>query len=208
MNHSSLRGKLLQGVAALALCLAGLDAGAAVYTTTLSGANEAPPNASPGTGTAVVDFDIATHTLTLDVAFAGLLEGTTAAHIHCCTAIAETGTAGVATQVPTFVDFPLGVTSGSYRRVFDTSLAATWNAGFITANGGTTAGAEAALLAGLDTGRAYLNLHTSFAPAGEIRGFLEPVPEPAEVALLAVGAPLVLLAAQRRRRGGAQAAGR
>jgi hypothetical protein len=42
----------------------------------------------------------------------------TAAHIHCC---APLGTnAGVATTVPTFLGFPLGVTSGTYSsQVFD-----------------------------------------------------------------------------------------
>jgi hypothetical protein len=42
----------------------------------------------------------------------------------------------------------------------------------VTANGGTTAGAEAALLAGLEAGQAYLNIHTTMFPGGEIRGFL------------------------------------
>jgi hypothetical protein len=49
------------------------------------------------------------------------------------------------------------------------------------------AGAEAALALGLAEGKAYLNIHTSFAPGGEIRGFLNEVPEPASLALLGVG---------------------
>ena len=54
--------------------------------------------------------------------------------------------------------------------------ASSYNPAFVTANGGTVAGAEAALLAGLHAGTAYLNIHTSMVPAGEIRGFLVEVP--------------------------------
>ncbi|HEX8603026.1 MAG TPA: CHRD domain-containing protein [Pseudoduganella sp.] len=189
----------IRALATIALGMASLSANATVYTASLSGAVEAPPNASPGTGTVTVDFDLAAHTMTVDVTFSGLLAGTTAAHIHCCTAVPGTGTAGVATELPTFTGFPLGVTSGTYSHTFDTSLAATWNPNFVdTFGGGTIAGAESAFIAGLDSGSAYLNLHTTFAPGGEIRGFLQPVPEPATFALLALGAPVVLVAARRR----------
>ena len=54
------------------------------------------------------------------------------------------------------------------------SLTATYNAPFVTANGGTAAGAEAALLAGIAAGKAYFNVHTQSVPGGEIRGFLQP----------------------------------
>ena len=46
-------------------------------------------------------------------------------------------------------------------------------------------------------GRAYLNIHTSTNPGGEIRSFLEPVPEPATTGLIAIG--LFALVALRRR---------
>src|SRR5437879_1609720 len=88
-------------------------------TGTLTGPAESPPNASPGTGTTVVTYDAATHLLTVNVTFSGLLSTTTASHIHCCTTTANSGTAAVATQVPTFVGFPLGVTSGTYSNSFD-----------------------------------------------------------------------------------------
>ncbi len=143
---------------------------AARYTTILSGANENPANGSPGTGTAFVDLDTATHVLRVNAAFSALTGTTTASHIHCC--VAAPGNGGVATQTPTFVGFPLGVTSGTYDQSFDTTLPGTWNAAFITANGGTPAGAEAALAAGLAAGQAYLNIHSTTFPGGEIRGFL------------------------------------
>ena len=47
-----------------------------------------------------------------------------------------------------------------------------YNPSFVTANGGTAASAEAVLFAGLQAGQAYLNVHTSANPGGEIRGFL------------------------------------
>ena len=85
------------------------------------------------------------------------------------------------------------MTSGTYDSTFDTSLAATWNASYITANGGTPLGAEAALAAGLAAGKAYLNIHTTAFPGGEIRGFLQPVPEPTGFVLAAVGCGCILL---------------
>jgi CHRD domain len=81
----------------------------------------------------------------------------------------------VATTTPTFAGFPLGVTAGTYHIILDLTLATSWNAAFIAANGGTTAGAEAALAAGLNAGNTYLNIHTNVFPGGEIRGFLIPV---------------------------------
>jgi hypothetical protein len=132
------------------------------------------------------------------VTFTGLLGTTTASHIHCCTTIPFVSTAGIATVTPTFTGFPLGVTSGSYTSpVFDLSTAAGWNAAFITANGGTPASAEAALLAGLNSGEAYLNIHTTVVPGGEIRGFLQ-APEPATLAL--IGSGLLGLGSVRRQR--------
>lgn len=163
------------------------------YTASLNGANEAPPNSSTGSGTATVTYDDVAHTLRVQAGFGGLQGTVTAAHIHCCTAVQSLGTAGVASQTPTFVGFPTG-TGGFYDATFDLTLASSWNATFITNNGGTTASAEAALAAGLAQYKAYLNIHTTVFPGGEIRGFL--VPEPASALLLL--APLAALAIRRR----------
>jgi CHRD domain/PEP-CTERM motif len=157
------------------------------YDAFLSGPSESPPNASPGTGFATVDYDDAAHTLHVNVSFSGLLGTTTASHIHSATASPGTGTAGVATTTPYFAGFPIGVTSGTYDNTLDLTMASSWNPSYVTAHGGTNAGAEAALAAGMAAGEAYLNIHTTVVPGGEIRGFLTAVPEPASFGLAAAG---------------------
>jgi hypothetical protein len=144
------------------------------YFNDLTGPAESPPNASPATGTTTVAYTASTHMLQVDVTFSGLVGTTTASHIHCCTAVAGTSTAGVATQTPTFSGFPLGVTSGTYSQTFDLTLASSFNPAFVTANGSSVAAAEAALVAGMANGKAYLNIHSSVFGGGEIRGFLLP----------------------------------
>jgi len=170
-----------------------------VYNATLNGPNESPPNASPGTGTATVTIDDVLNTMRVQVSFSGLTSGTTASHIHAATPTPFTGTAGVATTTPTFPGFPLGVTAGTYDNLFDLLAASTYNSAFVTANGGTTASAEAALLAAIAQGRAYLNIHTSNFTGGEIRGFLVAVPEPASWALMLLGFGATGIALRRRR---------
>lgn len=147
------------------------------YQAVLNGSSESPPNASPGTGFATVIFDDVANTMRVEVTFSGLLGNTTASHIHAATAVPGTGTAGVATTVPTFTGFPTGVTSGTYDHTFDLTLASSYNPAYVTANGGTIASAQAALGAALAQGRSYLNIHTTMVPGGEIRGFLQAVPE-------------------------------
>lgn len=187
------------GVALGCAALAGpVSAVQVVYVATLSGPAEFAPNSSPGIGTAqvMVDFDLLT--MHVEASFSGLLGNVTASHIHCCTAAPNTGAIGVATVTPTFTGFPSGVTSGSYDHTFDMTLAASYNAPFLTAQGGTTAGAFAALVAGMNNSTSYFNIHSSQFPGGEIRGFLAPIPEPQTYALMLLGLAAVGAASRRR----------
>ena len=185
-------------LSAIFLTGSSLSASVITYFANLNGPSESPTNASPGIGFALITVDDIVNTLRVQVSFSGLLGTTTASHIHSPTPSPFTGTAGVATTTPTFANFPLGVTSGTYDNTLNLTLASSYNPAFVTANGGTPASAEAALLAGIAAGEAYLNIHSSVFGGGEIRGFLIAVPEPATLGL--VGLALVGLLAFGRKR--------
>ena len=183
-----------------AILISGLmtaNASVFMYSVSMNGLNEAPPNASPGTGGGVIAYDDVARTLSINVNFTGLLGNTTAAHIHGPTASPFTGTAGVVLTPGTLPGFPLGVTSGTYATVLDLSLSSTYPAAYITANGGTTIGAETAITGAMAAGRTYFNIHSTVVPGGEIRGFLTAVPEPSSLAMLGLGA--MALAARSRK---------
>ena len=194
---------VLSPIVAVALMLAATATATPItYVATLSGAAEIPRNDSPGTGSVTAIFDFDAHTLDLHVTFSDLTSGTTAAHIHAPTLAPNSGKAGVATQVPFFDGFPIGVTSGTYIHSFDTLDASFYNPAFLTANGGTPELAEAVLAQALDQHKAYFNIHTENFPGGEIRGFLRPLSVPdASSTMLCLGTGPIGLEMFRRKFG-------
>ncbi|HYM35369.1 MAG TPA: CHRD domain-containing protein, partial [Steroidobacteraceae bacterium] len=166
----------------LALQAAPANASIINYTATLSGGGENPPNGSPATGFALVTLNDVTDLLTVNETFSGLTAPASAAHIHCC---AGPGTnAGV---VLNFVGqgFPVGSTSGSFTHTFNltTDLIGISLSAFLT---------------NLDLGTAYANIHDANFPAGEIRGQLTRVPEPATLLIFCLGVGLLGLVRRKQ----------
>lgn len=157
---------------------------AQIYYVNLLGSNEFPANTSPGTGKAIISFS--GNNMRVQVTYSGLVpqtaagapSGTTASHIHTSathpplTLLANTG---VATTLPTFPGFPQGL-GGTYDQTFDMTLASSYNPAYVTNNGGTPAEAFLRFKTQVAEGRAYLNIHSTAFPGGEIRGYLIPCP--------------------------------
>ena len=193
MKYRSLVAGLLFAVVALPA------AAQSVYTAVLTGSAEEPSNESPATGSATVTIDMTANTMRVQETFSGLLAANTASHIHCCTAVPLSGNVGVATTTPTFTDFPTGETSGSYDHTFNMADESSYSSAFLAANGGSPLTAFDTLVAGLNSGSAYANIHSTMFMNGEIRGFLTLVPEPESYAMLLAGLGIISILARRRR---------
>src|SRR5438045_2665474 len=113
--------------------LAGAPAAQAdlIFTATMTGSQETPPNASTATGSALVTLLSDNTHLVVHETFSGLIGGNASgAHIHCC---APPGVA-VAIAIP----FPIppfpAATSGVFDQTFDLSLADTYTDAFVIAH--------------------------------------------------------------------------
>lgn len=182
-------------LAASTLVAATSQAAPVYYRAVASGPAENIPNGSPGSS--VSSFEIDDLTLRAEVPFRDLSSPTISAHIHCCTVDAFRGVAPVA--IP-FLDFPLQVTAGMYSAAFDLGDPAVYDPDFLAANGGTPQLASGALINAFNGNQAYVNIHSTAYPGGEIRGFAvaAPIPEPATWAMMGLGLGMLALLAQRR----------
>lgn len=132
-----------------------------MFTTSLDSAQAGIAGSTgTGSGTLILNPD---NTVSYDINFSGLTGTTTMAHIH---GPAAPGVGAGVVQGLTFTS-GLGETSGQLM--------------------GTTAALTAQQVTDMFNELHYVNIHTSFAGGGEIRGQILLVPEPSSLALAALG---------------------
>jgi hypothetical protein len=171
-----------------------------LFTATLTGSQENPPNASTATGTASFVLNDAQTALSFEATIFGLdfttmqtpgtADNLVAAHIHAGPAGGIGSNAGV---VWGFFGMPFNdnivpnVVVTPFANVVGGTVIGTWDAG--EGNNTTLAAQLPFILNGLS----YINFHTTQFGGGEIRGQIlqvsdsVSVPEPATIALLGVG---------------------
>jgi hypothetical protein len=168
-----------------------------------------------GTGSSTVFFNETAKTIRVQFSYSGLTGNPTVGHIHA----ASTATPYTFSNPNPAVALGFGVSggapgwssstpgpSGSYDRTFDVSslsaAAPTWGTGFKNAHAGLTIDQlNAKFVEYMNTGKAYINIHTVANSNGEIGGFFTVVtPEPGHWALLASGFAFSVGRVWRRKR--------
>lgn len=159
---------LLWGVSCVIL-LAGLFSPARaslLFQATLTGAFEVPPTPSPATGFVTVLLNDTEDMVTINLSFSGLVAPQVADHIHCC---APPGVNAPVRVAPP--SLPLGQLVNLDAAIPDPLP----NDPLLT---------RADFVQNMKDGLSYFNVHSEEFPTGEIRGQLQPVPEPATLLLL------------------------
>ena len=126
-----------------------------LFTATLNGSQEVPPNASTATGSGTVFLNDAQTTITVNLNFAGLAAPATMAHIH--------GPASPGTNAPVIFPFT-GVPNATSGTIPEQTFAIT-----------------PTQVSQLMNGLFYFNVHNATFPGGEIRGQISgsaPPPSP------------------------------
>ena len=160
MRRILLPAALLLSVAAIAACDDDESTGpqATVYVANLNGANEVPPRTTSASGNAT--FTVVGNTATYTISVAGLTTPPTAAHIHVGNSTVAGGV--IYNFFPTGTSVPTGTTNANFATgTIDLSLANISNAGQ------SVSGDSLRKL--FESGNAYVNVHTSTFPGGEIR---------------------------------------
>jgi hypothetical protein len=160
-----MKGLLCGAAVAAALLISATPSSAQVVTmtATLGGGEETPaPGLLTGAvGTAVVSVDPVNEELAVTLALFNFVTGTTAGHIH----VAPKGIAG-----PVVINFPIPT-----GRTGDLPLTFRVGASAFVARPEIGINTIADAIQAIVGGGAYVNIHTSANPAGEIRGQLTPV---------------------------------
>ena len=197
--------RLLAALLAAAGLTAPLASATIIFTANLSGGQEAPvPTPSQATGFATLVLNDAQTALTMTITINGIdftgtqtadpTDNLTNAHIHAAAPLGVN--AGV---VWGFIGSPFNNTGPNdgvvtpFASGVGGMFTGTWDAG--EGNAGTTLTAQ---LPNILAGLSYINFHTIGFPAGEIRGQILQIPEPASLALLGLGLAGLVLSRRKR----------
>jgi len=147
-------------MAALLIGAAAASAQVVVATATLGGGDETPILLSGAAGTAEVAIDTAAKEFAVTLRIFNIPTTTTAGHIH----VGSKGIAG-----PVVIDFPaIAGRLGDFVTTFRVGEAA------FRANAAIGINSIDDVIQAVANGNAYVNIHTTTFPGGEIRGQLVP----------------------------------
>jgi hypothetical protein len=165
----------LATAAAALLLVSEATAATIFFSATINGAQETPAVVTTGTGTASLTLDDVTGAWNLTGSFSNLQGNANNAHIHGPAPV------GVAAAPIKGLSFTAGVTSGT-----------------ISGSDSLTGVFSGSQMNDLKNGLYYVNVHSTFATGGEIRGQLVQIPEPTS-AVLSMGVLTCALLRRRRR---------